>query len=83
MCLSPVQNAIVSSTKMVHLQFIFYLEVGLETLQTKESREKLSLQNFISSREGPEKVQQQGRGERTQKVYLTSVVYFLQMYSVG
>ena len=43
-----------------------FLEVGLET-------------SLLSSRDGPEKVQKQGRDERTQGDYPTSTVYFLQM----
>ena len=36
--------------------FIFYLEAGLETIQKRTgTRGKKFLQNFISSRDGPEK----------------------------
>ena len=36
------------------------------------------VQNFISSRDGPDKVQKQGRDERMQEHYPTSAVHFLQ-----
>ena len=43
--------------------------------QKAETKEKF-LYNFISVRDGTEKIQKQGRGERTQGDYPTSTVYF-------
>ena len=58
--------------------FVFYSEVHLETPSPQKSKNggKSSLQNLISSRDGPEKVRKQGRDEGTQEDYPTSAVYF-------
>ena len=41
--------------------FVLYLEVGLETPQKNRSKGRKASANFTSSRDGPEKVQKQGR----------------------
>ena len=47
--------------------FIFYYEVDLETPKKVQKLGKKFLLNFISSWDGPEKVQKQGRDKRTQE----------------
>ena len=49
-----------------------YLKVGLETQKRTESKGKQFLQNFISNRDEPVKVQKQGRDEKSQKHYTTT-----------
>ena len=46
------------------------MEVGLETLPKNRNKGEKFLQNFISTRDGPEKVQEQGEDERTQELRL-------------
>ena len=43
------------------------MEVGLETPQERTETSEKVLQNFISRRDVPGKVQNQGRDERTQE----------------
>ena len=55
-----------------------YLEGGLENPRKKTLGEKVP-ENCISGSEGPEKVNKQGRDERTQQDHPTYAVFFLHM----
>ena len=57
-----------------------YLETGVMRKlvykpQNNKNQRKWFLQNFISSRDGPEKLQKQGRDESMQEDFPTSVAY--------
>ena len=88
-CVAQVRTRVfdvfVSSAKRVRLQlslqldsaFVFYLEIGLETPEKRtETREKSFCKTWFEVGMEPEKVQKQGRDERTQEDYPTSGVYF-------
>ena len=73
------RDYLVASDKHVRILFGSWFRIPLP----KEQKLKNKLpKNFISSRDGPEIVQKQGRVERTQEDYPTSAVYFLQLYRV-
>ena len=57
----------------------FFLKPGLETFKINEIRERRVMQTFLSSRDVPEKVKEQGTDKRTQEDYPTSAVNFMQM----
>ena len=69
MCVAEVRtgvfNVFTSSTKLFVCSrmntFVFYLEVGLEPPKKNRSKGRKASANFNSSRDGPGKVQKQGR----------------------
>ena len=86
----PRQSVRLQHAKCVRLQynkcvcvytinaFVIYLEGGSENLRkSTETKEKSFCKTlFQLGMHGPEKIQKQGRDERTQEDYPTSAVYF-------
>ena len=73
----PSTKVFISSAKWFRVLFERWFRNRPKGIGT---RGKQFLQKFISSRDGPEKVQKPDRNERTQENYLISVVYFVQLW---